>query len=245
MGLRLATEVQARAGGIVGRVIHRAISHSPIPPWLFEYNRQHYFYLPQVPMPEKIGENISTCAIGPAEAEVIAYCHENAKPDETLAMIRHRFENNCYCNALFDHNTCIGYLWGRPKYNLCEEKHRYCVQLPSNSIYLFDAYLRPEYRNYSNYPLLIRSLQDRMAQEGYTDAYCFVDYYNRRGYRALQKYKPRLLSTLLYIGFLGIQIHFVRSREAFHCHLGTRWSKEDVMLPVPPKEPSTPSPSPE
>ncbi len=232
----LHRHAKAKPATRIGRVCNRLLERSPIPSWLLDFNRFHCFELPPLNESHAATEQTHTQWLDLPSFQQIS--HQPGFSPQPNA--EKRIKKGDRCLGLFLNNQCIGYIWVREHSNTLEDRHRCRMLFPPQSAYLFDAFLLPQHRHQGYYGHLLRQVQQHLLPQGYQKFYLIVDCYNRRAVKALLKFNPHLVGSLLYIALLNHAFYYCRTHNARHYALLPLKKIHEITLPIPHDLPTTP-----
>lgn len=188
----------------------KILNRFSVPKALFDFDRFHVF---SVPIIESNPGNIPEIDAGEIDADDsadVAACRQIDNPDAIHTLLVGRLESGCVGVGLRQGEDLIAYAWASIGFNLQEDVDSYHMPIGSKGAYIFDTYIKPEFRGRALYPVLISTLQSRLIKQGVELFYCHVDAVNMRSIRAHEKIGVKWIETITFIRLTGLRIHIAR-----------------------------------
>ena len=95
-----------------------------------------------------------------------------------------RFHAGEFCAVAVYDNEIIGYEWFSDKAMHLEDRLKYRLQIPEDSIYAYDAFIRPKNRRGGTWSLITEYMRDQARGLGRRNIISMVDYGNDRSLKA-------------------------------------------------------------
>lgn len=112
------------------------------------------------------------------------------------ALFGRRFALGDYCLAVFDKDRVVGYLWLSVRPEHIEERYWYRFDIPSDAIYIYDAFVMESFRGRGIWRQMIQATADIMKKENRCRLIGHIDHdnvaalaiYDKLGFRRTRAY---------------------------------------------------------
>ncbi len=126
-----------------------------------------------------------------------------------------RFSVNDHCIVAVANGKIVGYEWFTDKSYHIEERYRYKINIPADSVYAYDAYISPEYRMCGFWLKFKMAMAGMMRQLGRHRIITMIDYENSISMNTHLRFGFIPFKNILVIRVLGK--NFFRENKQLHC----------------------------
>lgn len=126
-----------------------------------------------------------------------------ARFENKKSLFEKRFAANEHCLIASINGAIVGYEWFTDAAFHIEERYRYRITIPADTVYAYDAYIMPEYRMCGFWPKFKKGMSAVMKELGRSRIITLIDYENTVSINTHLRFGFMPLKNILVIRILG------------------------------------------
>lgn len=139
-------------------------------------------------------------------ADIDSLAAENEKKE----LFKKRLLRGDYCIAAIFNGDIIGYEWFCTGNKHIEERFGYEIIIPNDTMYAYDAYIKPDYRKHGIWRQIIAFSKKLMIKHNKKNIMSFVEYDNNISFNAHKRVGFKLIKKILFIRFFSLTFSIKR-----------------------------------